>query len=104
MSKPSNGSGSQTWARVGVLLALSSPLANLLKAWVSEGWSFDIMTEVLGVFLRVVTGSPSVSTRALPARAEFQVCVKCWDSNSIGDKGGCQGRIGVKLRWVPSTF
>ena len=22
-------------------------------------------------------------------------CVKCWDSNSIGDKGGRQGRIGV---------
>ena len=23
------------------------------------------------------------------------MCVKCWDSNSIGDKGGRQGRIGV---------
>ena len=21
--------------------------------------------------------------------------VKCWDSNSIGDEGGCQGRMGV---------
>ena len=59
--------------RVGVLLALSRPSANLSKAWVSEGWSLDITTEVLGASSIAVTGSPSVSTGASPARAEFQV-------------------------------
>ena len=51
MSETSNGSGSQTQAKVGVLMALSSPLANLLKAQASKGWSSDIMTEVLGGFV-----------------------------------------------------
>ena len=73
MSKPSNGSGSQTWAKVGVLLVLSSPSANLSKAWASEGWSLDITTEVLGASSIVVTGLPSVLAGASLVRAEFQV-------------------------------
>ena len=56
MSEPSNGLGSQTRARVGVLLKLSSPSANLLKAWGSEGWSSDITMEVPGTFLMAVAG------------------------------------------------
>ena len=109
MSDPLNGSGSWTWAKVGVLMVLSSPSANWLKARASAGWSLDIMTEVLGQCLIVVTGSPSISAGVLPTSAEFRVwqgdmtiqggqfeyTVKCWDSNSIGDEGGCQGRIGV---------
>ena len=59
--------------KVGVLLALSSPSASLSKAQESEGWSSDIMTEVLGASSIVVTGSPSVSTGASPARVEFWV-------------------------------
>ena len=59
--------------KVGVLLALSSPSANLSKAQVSEGWSSDITTEVLGASLIVVTGLPSVSAGASPARVEFWV-------------------------------
>ena len=39
----------------------------------SEGWSSDIMIEVLGASLIVVTGSPSVLTGASPVRAEFRV-------------------------------
>ena len=73
MSKLSNGSGSQTQAKVGVLLTLSSLSANLSKAWASEGWSSDITTEVLGASSIMVTGLPSVSAGALPARAEFRV-------------------------------
>ena len=60
-------------ARVSVLLALSSPLANLSKARASKGWSSDIMTEILGASSIAVTRSPLVSTGASPARAEFQV-------------------------------
>ena len=73
MSEPSNGLGSQTQAKVGVLLALSSPLSNLSKARVSEGWSLYITTEVLEASSNAVTGSPSVLAGASPARAEFQV-------------------------------
>ena len=65
--------------------------------------------EVLGKSSIAVTGSPSVLAGVSPASAEFQVwqggmtiqggqfehTVKCWDSNSIGDEGGRQGRIGV---------
>ena len=109
MSDPSNGLGSQTRAKVGVLLVLSSLSANRLKARANAGWSSDIMTEVLGESSIVVTGWPSVSVGVLPTSAEFQVwrggmtiqggqfkyTVKCWDSNSIGDEGGRQGGIGV---------
>ena len=73
MSDPSNRSGSQTWARVYVLLVLSSPSANRLKAQASVGWSSDITMEVLEDSSIAVTGSPSVSAGVLPARAEFQV-------------------------------
>ena len=73
MSDPSNGSGSQTQAKVGVLLVLSSPSANLLKARASEGWSSDITTEALGASSIMVTGSPLVSAGVWLARAEFQV-------------------------------
>ena len=73
MSDPLNGSGSRTQAKVGVFLVLSSPLANQLKARASAGWSSDIMTQVLGESLIVVTGSPSASAGVLPASTEFQV-------------------------------
>ena len=73
MSNPSNGLGSQTRAKVGVLLVLSSPSANRLKAQASVGWSSDITTGVLGDSSIAVTGSPSVSAGVLPARAEFWV-------------------------------
>ena len=72
MSDPSNGSGSRTRAKVGVLLVLSSPLANRLKARASAGWSSDITTELEDSSI-MVTGSPLVSTGVLPARAEFWV-------------------------------
>ena len=52
---------------------LSSPLANLLKAWASEGRLSDITTGVPGVSGMVVTGLPSVLTEASPVRAEFWV-------------------------------
>ena len=68
-----NGSGSWTQAKVGVLLILSSPLANLLKARTSAGWSSDITMEVLGASLIAVMGSPSMSAVAWLVRAEFQV-------------------------------
>ena len=88
MSEPSNGSGCQTLERVSVLLALSSPLANLSKARASEGWSSDIMTEILGASSIPVIGSPSVSTGALPARPEFWVwrggmMIQCISSNIL---------------------
>ena len=54
-------------------LVLSSPSANRSKAWVSTGWSSDIMTEVLGESLIAVMGSPSVSAGVLPTSAEFRV-------------------------------
>ena len=73
MSDPSNGSGSRTRAKVGVLLVLSSLSANRLKAWASVGWSSDIMMEVLGESSIAVTGSPSVSAGVSPASAEFRV-------------------------------
>ena len=73
MSDPSNGLGSRTRVEVDVLLILSSPLANLLKAWVSAGWLWDITTEVLEDSSIMVTGLPLVSAGVLPARAEFQV-------------------------------
>ena len=73
MSNPLNGSGSRTRAKVGVLLVLSSPSANRLKARVSAGWSLDIVTEVLGESSIAVTGSPLVSAGVSPASAEFQV-------------------------------
>ena len=102
MSEPSNGSGSRTWARVNVLLELSSLSANLSKAQVSEGWSSDITTEVLGASSIVMTGLPSVSTRALPARAVSGLVR--WHDNSRGSlnillsavklKGKHQGRVG----------
>ena len=109
MSDPSNGSGSWTRANFGVLLVLSSLSANRLKAQVSVGWSSDIMTEVLRESSIVVTGSPSVLAGVSPTSMEFQVwqggitiqggqfeyTVKYWDSNSIGDEGEHQGRIGV---------
>ena len=66
MSDPLNGLGSQTRAKVGVLLVLSSPLANQLKAQVSTGCSSDIMMEVLGESSIAVTGSPSVSAGFRP--------------------------------------
>ena len=107
VSDPSNGSGSRTQAKVGVLLVSSSPSANRLKARASTGWSSDITTEVLGESLIVVTGSPSVSAGASPARAEFQVwwggmtiqggqfeyTVKCWNSNSMGVRGYIKGGL-----------
>ena len=68
-----NGLGSQTRAKIGVLLVLSSPSANRLKARVSLGWSLDIMTEVLRESPIAVTGSPSVSAGVLPVSAEFWV-------------------------------
>ena len=109
MSNPSNGLGSWTRAKVRVLLVLSSLSANQLKARASEGWSSDIMTEVLGESLIAVMGSPLVSVGVSPTSAEFQVwqggmtiqggqfkyTVKRWDSNSMGGKGGHQGEIGV---------
>ena len=73
MSEPSNGSGSRTLAKVSVFLVLSSPSANLLKAWASVGWSSDITMEVLEASLIAVTGSPLVSAGAWLARAEFRV-------------------------------
>ena len=73
MSDPSNGLDSQTWAKVGVLLVLSSPLANLLKARASAGWLSAITTEVLEDSFIMVTGSPLVSAGVLPVRAEFWV-------------------------------
>ena len=87
--------------KVGVLLVLSSPSANRLKARTSAGWSLDIMTEVLGESSIVVTGSPLVLVEVSPASAEsrvwqggmmiqggqFKYDVKCWDSNSMGDEG-----------------
>ena len=48
-------------------------LANLLKPQAREGWSSDITMEVLGASLMAVTGSPPVSTGALPARAEIHI-------------------------------
>ena len=59
--------------KVGVLLALSSPSANQLKAQASAGWSSDITMEVLEDSSIAVMGSPLVSARVLPARAEFWV-------------------------------
>ena len=114
MSDPSNGSGSQTQAKVRVLLVLSSLSANQLKAQASAGWSSDIMTEVLGESSIVVTGSPSVSAGVLPASAEFQVwwggmtiqggqfeyTVKCWNSTQWGRRGTSR-KDGSQLRWVP---
>ena len=108
VSDPSNGSGSRTQAKVGVLLVLSSPSANWLKAR-GAGWLSDIMTEELGESSIAITGSPSVSVGVLPTSVEFWVwrggmmiqggqfeyTVKCWDSNSIGNVGGHQGGIGV---------
>ena len=73
MSDPSNGLGSQTRAKVGVRLVLSSPSANRLKARGSVGWSLDIMMEVLGESSIVVTGPLLVSAGVLPASAEFRV-------------------------------
>ena len=73
MSDPSNGLGSRTRAKVGVLLVLSSLSADQLKARASMGWSLDIMTEVLGESLIAVTGSPSVSVGVSPTSTEFQV-------------------------------
>ena len=67
MSEPLNGSGSQTQAKVSILLVLSSPSANLLKAQVSAGWSLDITTEVLEDSSITVTGSPLVSAGVSPA-------------------------------------
>ena len=58
--------------RVGVLLELSSPLANLSKAQTSKG-SSNITTEVPGASLMAVAGLPSVPTEASPARVEFLV-------------------------------
>ena len=66
------------------------------------------MTEVLGESSIAVTGSPSVSVGVSPTSVEFRVwqggmtiqggqfeyTIKCWDSNSMGDEGGHQGRIG----------
>ena len=59
--------------KVGVLLVLSSPSADWLKARASAGWLSDIMTEVLGESSIAVTGSPSVSAWVSPASAEFRV-------------------------------
>ena len=73
MSDPLNGLGSQTQAKVGILLVLSSPSANWLKAQASAGWSLDITTEVLEDSSIAVTGSPSVSAGVFPVRAEFRV-------------------------------
>ena len=58
--------------KVRVLLVLSSPSANLLKARASAGWLLDITTEVLEDS-SIATGSPSVSAGVSPARAEFWV-------------------------------
>ena len=71
MSDPSNGSGSRTQAKVGVLLVSSSPSANRLKARASVGWLSDITMEVLGESLIGVTGLPSMSAGVSPASAEF---------------------------------
>ena len=71
VSDPSNGSGSWTQAKVRVLLVLSSPSANWLKARASTGWSLGLLTEVLGESSIAVTGSPSVLAGASPASAEF---------------------------------
>ena len=101
MSDPLNGSGSRDQVKVGVLLVLSSPSADWLKAQASAGWSSDITMEVLEDSSITVTGSPSVSAGVLPVRAEFWVSqggmttqggqfeytVKCWESNSMGTRG-----------------
>ena len=111
MSDPLNGSGSRTRAKVGVLLVLSSPSANRLKARASVGQSLDIMTEVLGESSIAVTGSPLVSAGVSPASAEFWVwwggmtiqggqfeyTVKCWDSNSMGTNGNFKEGLELTL-------
>ena len=84
--------------------------------WLTPMSSFDVEQGDInsgpggcGVLELVWTDGPGFSLCAAPLELSgpgfhgverrlgerVEVCVKCWDSNSIGDEGGRQGRIGV---------